>query len=512
MHGGNVVDAAIATSAVLCVTQNNLCGLGGDFFALIKMRRKEVRGLNASGRAGEQATIDFFESNRFNAIPSRGPLSAITVPGIVKAWDDLLSEFGSQDLSELLSASIDYAKNGVSLTARYVDSIRSSMKFLAQYEGWKKLFLRDESSPPPPGSIFKQPDLAKTLETIAQEGAETFYDGYLSEMIIKGIQAEGGVLTAEDFRKHASSWDSPLKTNYRGVDVYETAPNSQGATVLLWLNILEKYKLSKLQGDSEQLIEKVMLPSCLLSYTERGKSIADPNFLPLPSNFVSKDFSDELFSKYLGHQLSLSLMQAGQRREARSEKESQGSDTTYFAVADCEGNCVSAIQSNYMGFGSGLVPRGTGFVLQNRGCYFTLERKHHNSLMPGKRTFHTLCASLGELNGKTLFALGCMGGDIQPQVHVQLMTKILDFKCDVQEAVDSPRWAVPFTIYEKANRVLFEPGCHPTQSRESMLGLSIEKLESYSSLMGHAQAIFFGESGGIYGAADPRGDGSVVGF
>ncbi|MCL5069016.1 MAG: gamma-glutamyltransferase family protein [Thaumarchaeota archaeon] len=499
--GGNVVDAAIATSAMLCVTQNNMCGLGGDLFSLVKFGGK-IFYLNGSGRASENATIKFYrEEKKLEKIPECGPLAAPTVPGIVHAWGELHSKFGSIELEKLLAPAIFYAESGVPLTVNYSESIRASAPVLRQFAGWSEIFLPNGSAPPP-GALFKQRDLASSLKAIAKEGVQTFYSGDLADRIVKGASEQGGLFTSSDFSKHTSTWSEPLKTDYRGTMVYETAPNSQAATVLLWLNMLEEYNLTKYRMDSAELFE-IFLDTCLKSYAERAKHITDPAYHELPKEFTSKEFAAKVNSTKIF--------------ESFAPNPPGGSgDTTYFTVGNSDGDCASVIQSNFMGFGSGLVPKGTGIVLHNRGCYFTLDEDHHNALKPGKRTFHTLCASLGETgSGRTKFTLGSMGGDIQPQVHVQLMTKILDFGMDLQAAIDAPRFIIPFSIYERPSKVFLEPGMGtpvPAMSKiAEKAGLSLELFDTLSSLTGHAQAILFRE-GTLRGAADPRGDGSAVGF
>ncbi len=501
-EGGNVVDAAIVTSALLCVTQNNMCGLGGDLFSLVKYKGK-IYNLNGSGRASENATIEFYrEEKKLEKIPERGPLGALTVPGIVHAWGELQSRFGTIELGRLLEPAIFYAENGVALTLNYASSIQASVPFLGGFSGWSEIFLPN-GSVPVPGALFRQRNLASTLREIASDGVQAFYTGSLSEKIVKGISEQGGLFTERDFAKHESTWTDPLKTDYRGTKVYETAPNSQAATVILWLNMLEEYEITKYKVDSPELFE-ILLRTCLLSYSERAKHITDPEFHPLPSDFTTKEFASKVANSGLGFE------------NLQNPEEGSG-DTTYFTVANSDGDCLSVIQSNYMGFGSGLVPKGTGIVLHNRGCYFTLDEKHHNALRPGKRTFHTLCASFGESpSGKTKFTLGSMGGDVQPQIHAQLLTKILDYNMDLQTAIDSPRWILPFTIYERPTTVFFEPGMESIVPSARKIvkeaGLSLELFESLSSQTGHAQAIRFGEDGTLFGAADPRGDGSAAGY
>jgi gamma-glutamyltranspeptidase / glutathione hydrolase len=496
-RGGNVADAAIATSAMLCVVQNNLCGLGGDLFALVKCTESRVRGVNGSGRAGRRATMDFYRSKGYREIPKRGPLAALTVPGIVHAWGVIAAEYASMELKELLQPAIEYAASGFPLTEKYVDSIRATKESLGDIGGWASVFA-PSGVVQRPWTNFKQKDLCSTLRQIAEEGAQTYYGGSLMERIVSGIREGGGILEEEDFEKHKTTWDDPVKTNYRGVDIYETAPNSQAATVLLWLNMLEGYDLKTESRDLNRLL-RIYVETGLKAYEERAKHITDPAFHKLPPDFASKKYAERLLSSstYIPQKVS---------------SITSGGDTTYFSIADREGNCASVIQSNYMGFGSGLVPHGTGFVLQNRGCYFSLDPRHHNALLPGKRTFHTICASMAEKDGRTLFSLGLMGGDIQPQVHVQLMTKILDFGMDPQAAIDAPRWVFPGTIYETPSTLLLEEDLARAAGVFDFKGLQREVLKGYSHQTGHAQAVVINDEDSLIGGADPRGDGAVVGF
>lgn len=496
-EGGNIVDAAIATSALLCVIQNHNCGLGGDLFALIKYGGR-VYDLNGSGRASENATIEYYRRERKLArIPVKGPLASPTVPGIVHAWGELHIRFGSIELKRLLAPAIHYARNGFPITANYSNAVKETMRVLGEFRGWADIFTPG-GIVPEQGFVLRQIDLANTLEQIATEGTSTFYSGNLSEKITKGIRNQGGLLTGDDLRRHESTWQDPVKSSYRGTTVYETAPNSQAATVLLWLNMLEEYDLGSLLIQNQRCLE-IMLDTCLRAYEQRAKHIGDHD---LPKDFTSKDYAKDLLSK-----------------KARYANKGGGmrnlGDTTYFCVGKANGDCASVIQSNYAGFGSGIVPEGTGFVLHNRGCYFSLDERHHNALHPRKRTFHTLCASIGEKSHETAFAIGSMGGDVQPQVHVQLMTRILDFKMDPQQAIDSPRWVVPFTIYERPSSVMFEPGYEVRSSSARKIakkfGLLYKQFDSYTSQTGHAQGILFNK-GGLSGGADPRGDGAVVGF
>ena len=486
--GGNVVDAAIATSAVLAVTQNNLCGLGGDMFALVRINGKGIRDYNASGRAGKFAVPDFYLKLGHTSIPPRGELSAITVPGLISGWKKLHSDYGSMEIRDLLAPAIDLARNGFPVTQNYSESIRVSARYLSEYN-WSQIFM-PAGQIPEPGDIFRQADLASTMETLAAEGLDTFYKGYLNDRIMKGLQKHNTLISPEDFAKHSVTVGNPIFTDYLGTRVYETSPNSQGAAALVWLNILEE-----ISSEGKVLPEDIIRAG-LIAYEERARWIADPETLKMPGRIITKEYASELLSRN---------PEGDRGRENRD-----GGDTTYFTVADSEGNAVSMIQSNYMGFGSGIVPDGTGFVMQNRGCYFSLNPDHHNALKPGKRTFHTLCAAMVEKDGSLLHSFGTMGGDIQPQIHIQLIQMLVKDGYDPQRALDAPRWAIPFSIYEKPAQLIHESALD--QGFLNGIGkiIKVKRIEGYSSQFGHAQAISLLGNGVVMGGADPRGDGIAL--
>lgn len=495
--GGNVFDALITTSSVLSVVQNNLCGLGGDLFALLRGSDGKVKNLNGSGRSSHNASNDIYRERGMTSMPERGPYAAVTVPGMVHAWGEIHRNYCTMELKELLKPAIDIAGEGHPLTRKYVESIRSSVPDLSHQKGWTSLFLPNGRAPGE-GEIFRQKLLANTLRRISEDGVETFYEGHLMEDIVSGLKASDSILDESDFSRHTSTWGEPLKTSYRGIDVYETYPNSQGATVSLWLNMLENHP-DKLIGKAEKESLQVILNTGLKAYMARARYISDPEFHDLPHDFTSPKFAEMVENLPLEQWVS------------PPGTEDKG-DTTYFCIADSEGNSASVIQSNYMGFGSGVSPDGTGFILQNRAAYFTLDEGHHNSLHPGKRSFHTLCAAMGIRDGDMAFIQGTMGGDIQPQVNVQLINRIVDRGMDVQDAVDYPRWAFFGTIYEKPSELSVEGSLSARIEGVDTAGLRVRKIPDMSSSTGHAQAIVYGKNGGLFAGADPRGDGAAVGF
>ena len=283
-RGGNVVDAAIATSAALAVTQNNLCGLGGDMFALVRVEGKGITDVNGSGPSGSRATIDLYESMGIKDMPQRGEYSAITVPGLVRGWEAIHSKFGSMEFRDLIMPAIKLAADGFPVTHNYSASIAVSSRLLAKYN-WRDLFMPD-GGVPEPGEIFRQKDLASTLGEIASDGPSAFYDGHLQEKIISGLEKHETLIDTEDFINHRTTMGNPLSTDFAGTRIYETSPNSQGATVLLWLNILKE-----MREDPERISMEDMVKSGLIAYGERAKWITDPAFRAIPSDFLSQSFA-----------------------------------------------------------------------------------------------------------------------------------------------------------------------------------------------------------------------------
>lgn len=492
-NGGNVADAAIATSAVLCVTQNNLCGLGGDMFALIRMNGKPVMDLNGSGRASKNATIEHFREKGVDKLPPRGEMAALTVPGIVDAWKTIHRDHATMEFKDLLEPAIKLARNGFPVTHNYHRSVEITARHLGEY-GWGEVFTPG-GKVPEIGSLFKQKDLAATLASIAEEGPETYYGGSLADRILKGLEGTGTLFESDDFRNHTTTLSAPLRTDYRGYDIYETNPNSQGATAILWLNLYELME-PEISNDAERKFQNA-IRSGLLAYGERKLHITDPEYHSLPDGFCSKGYAEKV------------LASAPDFSELSGERVDPG-DTTYFNLADSEGNSLSVIQSNYMGFGSGIVPRGTGFVLQNRGAYFSLDPEHHNALKPNKRTFHTLCAAMAEKDGEFQFSAGTMGGDIQPQIHFQMITGLIDEELDPQFVLDRPRWAFPHTIYERPGDMIVEASLYDALNGYGSRLLNLRKIDDLSSQTGHAQIVQRNNHGIVLGGSDPRGDGISI--
>jgi gamma-glutamyltranspeptidase / glutathione hydrolase len=459
-RGGNAYDAALAVSATLPVVLPHANGLGSDLFAVV--RDHGMESLNASGPSADLATPERFEAAGYTSIPDRGPLSSFMVPGLVAGWA-FFAERASLRLPELLAAAIRYAREGVPITPQLNRAI-SAMPW--GDSDWTAIYRNTA-----PGGLLRQPDLARTLGRIAGDGGHGFYHGPLARAIEADMLRKGGLLRFDDLDRYEPTRPSPLRVRYRGYDVYTTPPNSQGATALRWLAGLEHYDVT---GMNPSDYAGALLESMYPAYEFRARSIGDPDRLSLPPNWL------EVSTKSSGRKLG--------RTSTGS-----GGDTTAFSVFDGEVG-LSVIQSNYEGFGSGHTVAGTGINLNDRGSYFTLDRNHHNVVAPRKKTFHTLMATVA--TGPDLILLGSMGGDIQPQVNVQVLSGVVDRGLTIQEAINAPRFAYPATIYGPAS-LLAEAG----------RGLGSVRLPGDPSQMGHCQGIRAGTD--LTVGIDPRGEGRL---
>ncbi len=481
-RGGNVADAAIATSAVLCVTQNNLCGLGGDGFALLRNREK-ITALNSSGKSSHNASRDIYERQGLTNIPHSGSLAAITVPGLVGLWIELFKK-SAMEFKDLLKPAIALARYGYPITHNYAKSIEVTLRHTKERDFIDTF--SNNGKHPMAGDIFYQEDLAKTLTEIANEGPETFYRGHLADNLVKAFEKSNVILDSKDMSSHRALETNPVSSEFEGRTVYELPPNSQGSTVNFSLNALN---LTGWRGSDEW----IYLEAALAGNKFRRKYIGDPDRMPLPDNFNDDSFV-------------MKVMEDDDRPEG--ERKPDG-DTTYFTIATEDGDSISMIQSNYTGFGSTVVPHETGFSLQNRGSYFTLNPDHHNTLEPEKRTFHTLCACMVERDKEYEFSIGTMGGDIQPQIHLSMLLNLIRKGMSPQESIDSPRLNFNGSIYEAPSSLFFESAELLTKE---MLPMFTEKKYSgrFSSAHGHCQIIKRSENGVLIGGADPRGDGFVI--
>ncbi len=459
--GGNAYDAAIAVSATLTVVEPHANGLGSDFFAVIHDRH--VRSVNASGWAAGSASIDAFRQLGHRTIPRFGPLSSFTVPGLVAAWR-LLLDRTTLPLRTLLAPAVKLARRGF-FPSRSLVRVARATRPIGDPD-WQRLYAGVEVA-----RRFTQPWVAKTLESIARDQGHGFYHGSVARAIGRDVGEKGGFLTARDLDGFEAEWARPLRVRYRGWDVYTTPPNSQGATALRWLKTLERRPLGS-ANEREYTVH--LLATMPEAYAFRARSIGDPRAVPLPADWDRPAPGGRSFGRLPGPGDGFG-------------------DTTAFSVSDGRVG-ISAIQSNYMGFGSGVVIGGYGISLNNRGSYFTLDPTHHNHLEPGRRTFHTLMA-VDAVDRDREILLGTMGGDVQPQTIVQILTRVVDRGVSLPAAIAAPRFAYPATIYAGAE-IWREPGL-PLRTG-TIIGRD-------RSRVGHAHGLSLGAT--VEVGIDPRGDG-----
>ena len=498
--GGSAADAAIATAAVLNVVEPMSTGVGGDCFALYYTANTgQITALNGSGRAPAELRLEDLTTTGMTRIPDRSP-HAVTVPGTVKGWADLLARHGRMTLREALTPAMQLAEKGYPVSP-IIAHAWSTLKDVFRAEDAPHDFLPD-GQPPREGQIVRLPGLASTLRAIAEGGPDAFYTGSIAEAIARRIQAAGGRLSEADLNAHTSTWDTPISTTYRGVEVHECPPNGQGMAALLALNIVEGYDLASMTP-LDRL--HTLIEAMRLAFADAQHYIADPAFASIPvATLLDKTYA------------------ATRRAMIAPERAMQpptfgrpfaGSDTVYLTVVDGDGNACSFINSLYMGFGSGLVVPGTGIALHNRGALFSLDPSHPNRLEPGKRPYHTIIPALATREGQLYASFGVMGGFMQPQGHLQVISALIDGGHDPQTALDLPRFCV--MDGDAAGQIALED----TFDFATLAGLAARGHQilpvtgTDRSLFGGGQIILRDpDSGVLWGGSDPRKDGAAVGF
>ena len=514
-QGGTAVDAAIAANAALGLMEPTGNGIGGDLYAIVwQQKSKKLYGLNASGRSPKALTLSKLKSvlkeQGKSTIPPYGMIP-ISVPGTVDGWFELHKKFGHLSMKQILQPSIDYANKGFpvsELIAYYWD--KSVPRLSPQPGAFKQTFTINGKAPKK-GQIFKNPDLANTLTIIAEKGKEAFYQGEIAQSIDRFMRQHGGFLRLDDFSEHRSTWVTPQSTNYRGYDIFELPPNGQGIAALQMLNILEQYDLSSMGFLSEETLH-TMIEAKKLVFEDRAKFYADMDFYQVPlKGLLSKQYAKE--------RAKLIQPSAAKRVDSGNPATYQG-DTIYLTTADKYGNMVSLIQSNYRGMGSGVVVPGLGFVFQDRGQLFSLDETHANVYAPAKRPFHTIIPAFIMKDNQPFMSFGLMGGAMQPQGHVQIISNIIDFKMNLQEAGDATRWqhfgstepTEESTKYIKQGGYVAIESDIPYQVIQGLINRG-HKVSYDRGGYGGYQAIMYDSKNKVYyGASESRKDGQAAGY
>ena len=498
-QGGNAIDAAVAAAAVLAVTEPHMTGIGGDMFAIVWLAKEQkLVALNASGRAGSLMTRETLQTRGFRSGSQQGALS-VTVPGALAGWDKLLRTYGKRTLAQVLQPAITYARDGFPVSPIIAAQWANETRFLQRDSAAAATFLPGGHAPKP-GEWFRNPDLARTLQEIADKGTVTFYGGALGQRIVERLSALGGFITLDDLKRNSPTWVTPISVPFRGYRVWEMPPNNQGIAALEMLRILEPYDLEAMGHNSAKYLHH-LIEAKKLAYADLDRFVGDPDHLDMPAEQL---LTDEFIAERRSH---LNATRAAERVDPGPVRTK--SETVYLTAADAEGNMVSFINSNYDYFGSGIVVPGTGFVLHNRGAGFTLTPGLPNTVAPGKRPFHTLIPGFvtRTVNGReqAYMSFGLMGGGVQAQGHVQFLLDYFVFGMDLQAAIDAPR----FRHYDGLRVALETPITDSVRATLTSMGHVL--IDQPPIAFGGAQAIVRLPKG-YAAASDPRKDGMAVGY
>lgn len=502
-RGGNAIDAAIAANATIGLMEPTGNGLGGDLFILYyEAKTGTVHGLNASGWAPTGLTPEFLAAKGITQMPQRG-IYSVTVPGVVAGWDAMRERFGTKPFTELLAPAMHYADQGFPLSETVAGGWARSVKLHAAHPNSRTTYLVDGERAPRAGEVFRNPDLAGSLRRIAERGRDGFYTGPTAEAILAISKEQGGTFTAADLAEYRPEWVTPVKTDYRGWTVYEIGPNTQGVAALMMLNLMERFPVGEYGFHSPNALH-VMIEAKKLAYADMLRYVGDPKFSLIPTAaMLDKARTVERAELIIPDEATCEVLPD----RLPGVTDAQGHDTIYMSVVDKDGNIVSLIQSNYSGFGSGLVPPGAGFMLQNRGGLFALRKGQPNTLAPRKRPLHTIIPAFME-KGETRIGFGIMGGWNQGQAHAQFVSNIVDHGFTIQQALEAGRFT----------KGTFE-GCDldieasvPETARAALTerGHVLKVAEPRSGTFGYGQAVMNGPGGVHFGASEPRHDGAAI--
>ena len=509
--GGSAVDAAIAANAALGLMEPTGNGIGGDLFAIVwDPGTRQLHGYNGSGRSPRALTMDEFRRRGLEAIPPRGPLP-VSVPGAVDGWFALHGRFGRLPMAEVLAPTIRYARDGHPVHEVIAHYWERSVPVLSEWPGFSEQFTIDGRAPAT-GETWRNPNLADTLQALAEGGRDAFYQGEIARTIDAYFQEHDGFLRYEDLAAHEGNWVDPVSTSYRGFDVWELPPSGQGIAALQILNLLEPYDLASYGFGSPEHVH-LFVEAKKLAFADRARWYADPDFHPAPvTRLISKEYAAERGGL-------MSIDRAARQVQPGTPAQLDEGDTIYLTTADADGMMVSLIQSNYRGMGSGMAPPDLGFILQNRGEQFVLaDAEHPNAYAPGKRPFHTIIPAFVTKDGEPWLSYGVMGGAMQPQGHVQILLNMIDFGMNLQEAGDAPRIhhdgsAEPVgqnAPMADGGRIELESG-FPYETVRALMRKG-HRVQFADGPYGGYQAIQVNPRGGWIGASESRKDGQAAGY
>jgi len=506
--GGNAIDAAIAAAAVLSVVEPTMNGIGGDLFAIVySAKDKKVHGLNASGRAPAAATLDEFKKRGLKRIPVRGELS-VSIPGVVDGWHELLSKHGTRTMAQTLEPAIRYAREGYAVSEIIAQQWKSVESLLARDPQAAAVFLPGGKAPAA-GDVFKNPALAASLELIGKEGRDAFYKGTIAKAIADDMQRRKGLVSARDLADHRSDWVEPLSTTYRGYQMLELPPNTQGIAALEILNIVEGFDLKSLGHNSAAYLH-LLVEAKRIAFADRGAWIGDPASTPAKAlqRMLSKEYAAERRKEINKDKAAADykpLAIEGRTTPASGEAPAGLGDTIYLTAADAEGNVISLIQSIYETFGAGIVAGDTGIVLHDRGALFSLDSAHPNALAPGKRPFHTLVPAMVLKDGAPWVSFGVMGGDMQAQGHVQVLINLVDFGMNIQDAGEAARFR------HSGSGLALESAFSPA-ARDGLTARGHRVIQSPGVFGGFQGILIDPKTRVIMAGSDPRKDGMAAGW
>jgi gamma-glutamyltranspeptidase / glutathione hydrolase len=498
-EGGNAVDAAIATNAMMGLVAPMSNGIGGDLFAIVyDAKSDKLFGLNASGWAPAGLSIEFLRNKGINSMPYRG-IHSVTVPGTVDGWTKLQERFGTLPLKKLLAPAIQYAEDGFPVPEQVAALWAGEEKLLKSDPAAAETYLI-EGHTPRLGEIFRNPNLARSLRAIAEHGRDAFYKGDIAKLMLECSRRHGGTLTVEDLATFSGEWVEPISVSYRGWTVYEIPPNGQGIAALMMLNIMENFPLSSYKHNSAAALH-IMIESKKLAYADMLRYVADQRFAKTPVRGMLDKKYALIRAKLIDTTKANCIVDAGKPPAA-------GDETIYLSVVDKDGNMVSLIQSNYENFGSGVVPEGAGFALQNRGALFTLDPHHPNALAPHKRPLHTIIPAFMS-KGEIKIAFGIMGGWNQAQAHAQFVANVVDFGMNIQSALEAARFRK--TTFEGCDLQVESRVPASVRAQLESMGHKLEVRGEFSPVMGGGQAVLRNSATGVnFGGSDPRKDGAAV--